>query len=119
MVRRERLSLADPGREQALTDGEASECPPRVAVLARERPDHSLRHHHLEHLEWSWPPGSFQLPTLAGGHGPGPFPDVTAWSHREYGHRVGIFVGPVVLAVGQTLLAAWVGEAEPLPPDQA
>ena len=45
----------------------------------------------LEHLEWSRPPGSFQLPTLAGGYGPGPFPDVTAWSHREYGHRVGIF----------------------------
>ena len=35
--------------------------------------------------------GSFQLPTLAGGYGPGPFPDVTGWSHREYGHRVGIF----------------------------
>ncbi len=32
---------------------------------------------------------------------------------------VGIFVGPVVLAVGQTLLAAWVSEAEPLPRDQA
>lgn len=32
---------------------------------------------------------------------------------------VGIFVGPVVLAVGQTLLAAWVSQAEPLPPDQA
>jgi peptidoglycan/xylan/chitin deacetylase (PgdA/CDA1 family) len=45
----------------------------------------------LEHLEWSRPPGSFQLPTLAGGYGPGPFPDVTGWSHREYGHRVGIF----------------------------
>jgi peptidoglycan/xylan/chitin deacetylase (PgdA/CDA1 family) len=45
----------------------------------------------LEHLEWSRPPGAFQLPTLAGGYGPGPFPDVTAWSHREYGHRVGIF----------------------------
>ena len=45
----------------------------------------------LEHLEWSRPPGNFQLPTLAGGYGPGPFPDVTAWSHREYGHRVGIF----------------------------
>ena len=45
----------------------------------------------LEHMEWSRPPDSFQLPTLAGGYGPGPFPDVTAWSHREYGHRVGIF----------------------------
>jgi peptidoglycan/xylan/chitin deacetylase (PgdA/CDA1 family) len=42
-------------------------------------------------MEWSRPPGSYQLPNLAGGYGPGPFPDVTAWSHREYGHRVGIF----------------------------
>ncbi len=45
----------------------------------------------LEHMEWSRPAGSFQLPNLAGGYGQGPFPDVTAWSHREYGHRVGIF----------------------------
>ena len=45
----------------------------------------------LEHMEWSRPPGAYQVPNLAGGYGPGPFPDVTAWSHREYGHRVGIF----------------------------
>ncbi|HXH09074.1 MAG TPA: polysaccharide deacetylase family protein [Alphaproteobacteria bacterium] len=45
----------------------------------------------LEHVEWRHPPGSYQPPNLAGGYGPGPFPDVTAWSHREYGHRVGIF----------------------------
>ncbi len=45
----------------------------------------------LEHMEWSRPPGSYQVPNLAGGYGQGPFPDVTAWSHREYGHRVGIF----------------------------
>ena len=45
----------------------------------------------LEHMEWSPAPGSYKLPTLAGGYGQGPFPDVTAWSHREYGHRVGIF----------------------------
>lgn len=45
----------------------------------------------LEHMEWSRPTGSYQLPHLAGGYGQGPFPDVTAWSHREYGHRVGIF----------------------------
>jgi len=45
----------------------------------------------LEHMEWSRAPGSYQLPNLAGGYGQGPFPDVTAWSHREYGHRVGIF----------------------------
>ncbi|HSF30878.1 MAG TPA: polysaccharide deacetylase family protein [Candidatus Tectomicrobia bacterium] len=45
----------------------------------------------LGHVEWRHPPGSYQPPNLAGGYGPGPFPDVTAWSHREYGHRVGIF----------------------------
>jgi peptidoglycan/xylan/chitin deacetylase (PgdA/CDA1 family) len=45
----------------------------------------------LEHLEWSRPPGSYHPPNLAGGYGPAPFPDVTGWSHREYGHRVGIF----------------------------
>ena len=45
----------------------------------------------LEHMEWSRPPASYQAPNLAGGYGQGPFPDVTAWSHREYGHRVGIF----------------------------
>ena len=45
----------------------------------------------LEHMEWSRPPGAYQVPNLAGGYGQGPFPDVTAWSHREYGHRVGIF----------------------------
>jgi peptidoglycan/xylan/chitin deacetylase (PgdA/CDA1 family) len=42
-------------------------------------------------MEWSRPPGSYHPPNLAGGYGPSPFPDVTAWSHREYGHRVGIF----------------------------
>jgi peptidoglycan/xylan/chitin deacetylase (PgdA/CDA1 family) len=45
----------------------------------------------LEHMEWSRPPGHYQIANLAGGYGPSPFPDVTAWSHREYGHRVGIF----------------------------
>lgn len=45
----------------------------------------------LEHMEWRVPEGHFQSPTLSGGYGPGPFPDVTRWSHREYGHRVGIF----------------------------
>ena len=45
----------------------------------------------LEHMEWSRPSGAYQIPNIAGGYGPGPFPDVTAWSHREYGHRVGIF----------------------------
>jgi peptidoglycan/xylan/chitin deacetylase (PgdA/CDA1 family) len=45
----------------------------------------------LEHMEWQRPPGAYQVANLAGGYGQGPFPDVTAWSHREYGHRVGIF----------------------------
>lgn len=45
----------------------------------------------LEHMEWAPPPGSYQNPALSGGYGPSPFPDVTRWSHREYGHRVGIF----------------------------
>jgi peptidoglycan/xylan/chitin deacetylase (PgdA/CDA1 family) len=45
----------------------------------------------LEHAEWKPPPESYQVANLAGGYGWGPFPDVTAWSHREYGHRVGIF----------------------------
>lgn len=45
----------------------------------------------LGHAEWKRPEGSWQPPNFAGGYGWGPFPDVTAWSHREYGHRVGVF----------------------------
>jgi peptidoglycan/xylan/chitin deacetylase (PgdA/CDA1 family) len=46
----------------------------------------------LEHAEWRRPEGHYQVANLAGGYGwGGPFPDVTAWSHREYGNRVGIF----------------------------
>lgn len=45
----------------------------------------------LEHAEWKPPQGHYQVPNLAGGYGWGPFPDVTAWSHREYGHRVGVY----------------------------
>ncbi len=45
----------------------------------------------LEHTEWRRPEGHYQVPNLAGGYGWGAFPDVTAWSHREYGNRVGIF----------------------------
>ena len=45
----------------------------------------------LEHMEWRTPEGAFQSALLAGGYGPSPFPDVTRWSHREYGHRVGVF----------------------------
>ena len=45
----------------------------------------------LEHMEWSPLEGSYQLPTLSGGLDPRPFPDYARLSHREYGHRVGIF----------------------------
>ena len=44
----------------------------------------------LEHTEWSPPEGSFSA-SLAGGLGIRPFPDYSRFSHREYGHRVGIF----------------------------
>ncbi len=45
----------------------------------------------LEHMEWVPPQGSYQRAELAGGFGNRPFPDYTRKSHREYGHRVGIF----------------------------
>lgn len=45
----------------------------------------------LGHTEWKAPADAFHVANLAGGYGWGPFPDVTAWSHREYGHRVGVF----------------------------
>ena len=41
----------------------------------------------LEHLEWSPHGGSFQTPALYNR----PLPDYRGYSHREYGHRVGIF----------------------------
>ena len=44
----------------------------------------------LEHTEWSPPADSFR-PVLAGGVAPRPFPDYALFSHRDYGHRVGIF----------------------------
>ncbi len=45
----------------------------------------------LEHAEWHPPEGSFEPANLAGGLSPRPFPDYARFSHREYGHRVGIF----------------------------
>ena len=45
----------------------------------------------LEHMEWQPPEGSFQVANLAGGSAPRAFPDYARLSHREYGHRVGIF----------------------------
>jgi len=44
----------------------------------------------LDHMTWDPPEGSFSsLP--AGGSGPRSFPDYARMSHRDYGHRVGIF----------------------------
>lgn len=45
----------------------------------------------LEHLEWAPPEGSFETRRLAGGLGRLPAPDYARLTHREYGHRVGIF----------------------------
>ena len=45
----------------------------------------------LEHMEWQVPDGSFQVANLAGGSAPRAFPDYARLSHREYGHRIGIF----------------------------
>ncbi len=44
----------------------------------------------LDHMEWSPPPEAYSA-TLPGGSGARPFPDYARMSHREYGHRVGIF----------------------------
>ena len=44
----------------------------------------------LEKPEWDPPADSFTTP-FAGGLAPRPFPDYARMSHREYGHRVGIF----------------------------
>ncbi len=44
----------------------------------------------LEHMEWSPPQVSFTT-ALAGGLGARGYPDYARTSHREYGHRVGIF----------------------------
>ena len=45
----------------------------------------------LDKMEWVVPEGSYQPGNLAGGSAARPFPDYTRMSHREYGHRVGIF----------------------------
>ncbi len=45
----------------------------------------------LDHMEWAPPPGSFQAHNLAGGLGRRPGLDYARLTHREYGHRVGIF----------------------------
>ena len=45
----------------------------------------------LEQMEWIPPEGSFQTANLAGGSAPRQFPDYARISHRDYGHRVGIY----------------------------
>ncbi len=45
----------------------------------------------LEVMELDPPSGGFQYGHLAGGLGRLPYPDYARLSHREYGHRVGIF----------------------------
>ena len=45
----------------------------------------------LEHMEWEAPEGTFQVANLSGGSAPRAFPDYARLSHREYGHRIGIF----------------------------
>lgn len=45
----------------------------------------------LDHMEWEPPEGSFQSASLAGGLGPRGYPDYPRLTHRDYGHRVGIF----------------------------
>ena len=45
----------------------------------------------LEQMEWSPSEDSHQAPSLAGGLYNRPYPDYARISHREYGHRVGVF----------------------------
>ena len=45
----------------------------------------------LEHMEWYPPAGSYASPIMGGGLGARSFPDYARLTHREYGHRVGIF----------------------------
>ena len=45
----------------------------------------------LEHMEWQAPEGAYQSASLSGGAWRLPYPDYIGYSHREYGHRVGIF----------------------------
>ncbi len=45
----------------------------------------------LEHMEWRPEEGSYWRREMSGGFGNRPFPDYTRKTHREYGHRVGIF----------------------------
>ena len=45
----------------------------------------------LEHYEWKPPADAYMSPTLPGGSGRRAFPEMLAFSQREYGNRVGLF----------------------------
>jgi peptidoglycan/xylan/chitin deacetylase (PgdA/CDA1 family) len=45
----------------------------------------------LGHYEWKPPEGAFDPPTHTPPHSMNPYPDYVTVTHREYGHRVGIF----------------------------
>ncbi|MBN9006048.1 MAG: polysaccharide deacetylase family protein [Rhizobiales bacterium] len=45
----------------------------------------------VEYYELQPPPGAFIPPNVPGGFGRAPYPDVRAFSQREYGNRVGVF----------------------------
>ena len=45
----------------------------------------------LEHYEWAPPKTSYVVPAMPGGGPPQPYPDIRAFSQREYGNRVGVF----------------------------
>jgi peptidoglycan/xylan/chitin deacetylase (PgdA/CDA1 family) len=45
----------------------------------------------LEHYDFQAPEGTYTLRRPSGGLFPLPFPDYVRLSHREYGHRVGVF----------------------------
>jgi len=45
----------------------------------------------LGHYEWKPPAGAFDPPTHTPPHSMNPYPDYVTVTHREYGHRIGIF----------------------------
>ena len=45
----------------------------------------------LEHYEWDPPPDAYSLRNSSGGLIKLPAPDYVQLTHREYGHRVGVF----------------------------
>ena len=45
----------------------------------------------LGHYEWQPPEGAFDPPTHTPPHSMNPYPDYVTVTHREYGHRIGIF----------------------------